>query len=247
MLNALSKSDILNYWTLTGTPTIIAESLRNTNKDLRRVLNIRCRAEDILGLDMKTSDPVALMYQTGYLTIKDYDVRSRMYLLGIPNREVRENLFEVLVPYYVTVRYGTTLSTVRDIINSIDGGEPDELMRNLQAYFAGIPYDLHLESENNFQNAIYILLTLIGVIARVEEHTSDGRIDIVIEAYRYVYIIELKYDRPAEEALRQIEEKQYALKYQTDHRKVFCIGVEFSSKTRRLENYIIHDCMSQKS
>lgn len=239
VLNAMDKSDILNYWTLTGTPAIVAESLRNFDADLEKMLNTHCSAYDLAGLDLKSPNPVALMYQTGYLTIKDYDKQSRIFTLGVPNNEVKENLFKVLIPYYVKVKGNSADSVASDIINNIIFGEPEQLFRNLQTYLAGIPYEMGMDNERNFQNAVYILLSLIGVKSKVEEHTSDGRMDLTVETPRYIYIVELKFDGTAEEALAQIVEKKYARKYQTDHRKVFCIGANFSSATRCIEDWKI--------
>ena len=113
------------------------------------------------------------------------------------------------------------------------------MMRCLDAYFAGVPYDLKMDNENNFHNAFYILTTLIGIDARAEAHTSDGRIDLLIETPEYIYIIELKYDGSPVEALRQIEEKGYARRFAGDSRKIFLIGVNFSSATRRIEGWEI--------
>ena len=96
-----------------------------------------------------------------------------------------------------------------------------------------------MDNENNFHNAFYILMTLIGLDAKAEAHTSDGRIDLLIQTPEYVYVIELKYDASAEEALRQIEEKEYALQFEVDGRKVFRIGVSFSSETRRIDGWLI--------
>lgn len=133
---------------------------------------------------------------------------------------------------------GSTAKTViDDIKNGIRMGRPEELMKSLRAYFAGIPYDLRMDNENNLHNAFYILLTLIGIDAKAEVHTSDGRIDMQIETPKYVYVVELKYDGSVEEALHQIDEKQYALKFGLDSRKLFKIGVNFSSQTRRIEDW----------
>ena len=107
------------------------------------------------------------------------------------------------------------------------------------AYFAGIPYDLRMDSENNFHNAFYILTTLIGIDAKAEVHTSDGRVDLLIETPKYIYVIELKYDVTPEEALRRIEEKGYVHRFATDPRKLFKIGVNFSSETRHIEGWRI--------
>ncbi|MDE6380233.1 MAG: PD-(D/E)XK nuclease domain-containing protein [Muribaculaceae bacterium] len=113
------------------------------------------------------------------------------------------------------------------------------MLRSLRAFFAGVPYDLKMDNENNFHNAFYILVTLIGLDAKAEAHTSDGSFDLLIETPEYVYVIELKYDGTAEEALHQIEDKEHVLKFSTDGRKVFKIGVSFSSEMRRIEGWIV--------
>ena len=125
------------------------------------------------------------------------------------------------------------------IYDGIRDGRPEEMLKSLRAYFAGIPYELKMDNENNFHNAFYILVTLIGLDAKAEAHTSDGRIDLLIETPEYVYVIELKYDGTAEEALRQIEDKEYALQFEAEGRKVFEIGVSFSSEKRRIEGWAV--------
>lgn len=140
---------------------------------------------------------------------------------------------------YIHLKSGTVRSVLDSIIDSIEDGRPESLMKSLDAYFAGVPYDMKLENENNFQNAFYILSTLIGIDAKVEVHTSDGRIDLLIENKKYIYIIEIKKDSTSAEALRQIEEKQYALRFSTDPRQLFKIGVNFSTTTRRLQSWLI--------
>ncbi len=239
LLNCLADRDILNYWSLTGKPTLLAEALKNVNADLKDVLSTRCSFRTLAGFDLRSINPVALLYQTGYLTIKDYNRPTDTVTLGLPNVEVRQSLFEELLPFYVKIKNDEVGSVVFKIIDSIRHGKPEEMLKYLKAYFAGIPYDLKIEDENNFQNAIYILLTLIGLDTKAEVHTSDGRIDLQIETPEFIYIIELKYDSTPDQALRQIDEKGYALKYATDTRKLFKIGVNFSSEKRRIEGWKI--------
>lgn len=239
VLNAMDEKDIRNFWNGTGTPTIISERLRNANVDIEKTLNARWRLDDLGGLDLLSADPTALLYQTGYLTIADYDRRTSTVRLKVPNNEVKRGLFNDLLPFYVKP-HGSTLKMMLDgIYDGICDGRPEEMLKSLRAYFAGIPYDLKMENENNFHNAFYILVTLIGLNAKAEVHTSDGRIDLLIETPDYVYIIELKYDASAEDALQQIDDKEYALQFETDDRKVFKIGVSFSSETRRIEGWVI--------
>lgn len=236
LLNAMQESRIGNFWNLTGMPTIVAESLKRIDADLSKVLNSKCDLDTLAGLDLRSANPLALLYQTGYLTIKQFNSSTGTATLGVPNREVKQGLFNVLLPYYVNVRRGTSDGVVFDIIEYIHEGKPREMMKALDAYLSGILYELKIEDENNFQNAMYILLSLIGLKAKVEDHTSDGRIDLLIETHRFVYIIELKFDHSSQEALDQIESKQYARKFSTDSRRVFKIGANFSSSTRRLDD-----------
>ncbi|MDE7440761.1 MAG: ATP-binding protein [Muribaculaceae bacterium] len=239
VLNAMEKSSIENYWNETGMPTIVAESLKRVKADLEKSFNIRCRADDLKGMDLLNPDPTALLYQTGYLTIKSYNQRLRYYRLGIPNKEVERGLFSVLIPYYVQLHQGTTNAVLLDIVDAFVYGEPERAMISLQAFFAGIDYKMKMDNENNFHNAFYLLTHILGLDVETEVHTSDGSIDLTIDTDEYFYIIELKYDHSAEEALRQIEEKKYSRPWQTGDRELILIGAAFSSKTRCIEDWKI--------
>ncbi|MDE5882888.1 MAG: ATP-binding protein [Muribaculaceae bacterium] len=236
LLNCLSKRSIADYWSLTGKPTLIAEAMHRFDEDIESLLNTQCDEVALHGFDLRSASPLAMLFQTGYLTIKAFDPQTQLYTLGVPNREVTNSLFKELLPFYVRIKSGGDSETVvRNIINNILLGEPKKLVKNLDIFLAGIPYDMKMENENNVHNAIYILLTLIGVKAETEVRTSNGRIDLVVKTPRFIYIIELKFDRSAEEAMNQIEEKQYALPYAKDTRQLFKIGINFSSKTRHLD------------
>ena len=241
VLSAMAEKTISNYWSLQGDPTIIAESLKNMDVDLEKTLNSRFRFRILAGMDLKNADPTALLYQTGYLTIKDYDFRTDSVTLGVPNREVKESLFEHLVPFYTKVRRGTAMGVVFDIIDDLRDGRPGKMVRDLDVFLSGVPYDMHMDDENNLHNAIYILLTLIGTETETEVRTSHGRIDLVVKTTDYIYIIELKFDKTAEEAMAQIKEKEYDLPYRNDGRRIFRIGVNFSSATRHLDEPLIEE------
>ena len=114
-------------------------------------------------------------------------------------------------------------------------------MRRLQEYFAGIPYELKMDNENNFHNAFYILMTMLNFDVQAEASTSDGRIDLLLKSKKFIYVIELKYDGSTREALDQINGKDYALQFRSDPRKLIKIGVNFSSKTRRIESWLIEE------
>ncbi len=242
LLNCLSKREISNYWSRTGQPSLMAEAMHRFDEDIESLLNSQCDEMTLQGFDLRNMSPLALLYQTGYLTIKDYDRETQLYTLGLPNREVTDSLFKELLPYYVKVKSGGDSQTVvRNIINSILLGQPEKLVRNLDIFFAGIPYEMKMDDENNLHTAIYILLKLIGIKAETEVHTSDGRIDIVVKTSRFIYIIELKFDKSSQEALDQIKEKQYDLPYRNSERRIFLIGLNFSSQTRHLDAPMIEE------
>ncbi|MDE7421226.1 MAG: ATP-binding protein [Muribaculaceae bacterium] len=239
VLSAMDESRIGTYWNSTGTATVVAEALRDADIDIEETLSADWDLDDLAGLDLLNADPTALLYQAGYLTIADYDIDSNTVRLKVPNEEVRKGLFKNLLQVYIKPKSGTVKSVIDGIIKGVNKGKPEKMMKSLQAYFAGIPYDLKMDNENNFHNAFYILVTLIGIDAKAEVHTSDGRIDLLIETPEYVYVIELKYDCSPEEALRQIEEKAYPLQFSIDGRKLFKIGVNFSSGQRCIESWKI--------
>ena len=240
VLNAMEFSEIEGYWDLTGFPTLIARSLKKLDINLEAYLNQRCDQKTLLGFDLLNADPLPLLYQTGYLTIKGYDPRSRLYTLGIPNQEVKEGLLKTLLPLYLRIKTPSPYSVVNEIVDSIFNGKPEKLMDALRVYFAGVPYDLKMENENNFQNALYILLSLIGVNVESEVHTSNGRIDLLIKTPDYIYIIELKYDAHAKAAITQIDEKRYDLPFRHDRRRIFKIGANFSPATRTIDSITIN-------
>lgn len=239
LLNALSAKDISNYWNMTGIPTLIAESLRNINADLKKYLECTCLKKNLLGFDLKSADPTALLYQTGYLTIKDYDDEDQMFTLGVPNREVKEGLFDVLLPYYLEKKKHTIGRVVQDLVKSVKTGAPNEFMECLQAYFAGVPYSMDMDNEKNFHNAFYILATLLDLDTDAEVQTSDGRIDMLLQSRKYIFVVELKYNGTAQEALAQIDRKHYAMQWHNDPRTLFKIGASFSSETRTVSDWLI--------
>lgn len=239
LLNALSDKEITNYWNMTGIPTLIAESLKNIDADLKKYLECTCLKKNLLGLDLKSADPTALLYQTGYLTIKDYDEDDQLFTLGVPNREVKEGLFDVLLPYYLEKKKNTIGRVVQDLVKSVKTGVPEEFMECLQAYFAGVPYSMEMDNEKNFHNAFYILTSLLDIQANAEVVTSDGRIDMLLQSRKFIFVIELKYDGTAREALDQILRKRYDLQWRNDPRTLFKIGASFSSETRTVGDWLI--------
>ncbi len=240
LLNAMKDSEISNSWNDTGMPTIVAKTLKRVNANLEEVFDTYCSEDDLKGLDLLTPQPLALLYQTGYLTIKEYNKKIKRYRLGIPNEEVKKGLFNVLLPYYAKCRSDEEpKKLIGDMVMYFILGDPEKAMKCMQGYFAGVHFKMKMDNENNFHNAFFLLMDLVGLDTETESATSDGSIDITVKTEDYIYVIELKYDGSAELALKQIEEKRYDRKYQMDGREIIRIGVNFSSESRCIEDWKI--------
>ncbi|MDE6636835.1 MAG: ATP-binding protein [Muribaculaceae bacterium] len=242
LLNAMKDSEIANYWNDTGLPKIVAETLKRVNANLESMFDSYCTVDELKGLDLLSPQPIALLYQTGYLTIKSYNPKIKRYRLGIPNNEVKYGLYNVLLPYYIKCRSDEEAKKlVGDMVMYFILGEADKAMKCMQAYFAGIHFKMKMDNENNFHNAFFLLMDLVGLETETESATSDGSIDIIVKTDDYIYVIELKYDGSAEQALKQIEDKKYDRKFQMDSRQIIRIGVNFSSETRCIEDWKIEN------
>ena len=191
------------------------------------------------GVNADDSDPIPVLYQSGYLTIQSYDERWQSYTLKYPNREVERGFMEGLANVYVpSARYKRTFM-VRRFVEDFEKGDAEGLMKRFEAFFADADYEIVGDAELYFQNTMYVMCKLMGQFVQVERHTSNGRMDIVVQTEKYIYVMELKMDASADEALQQIEEKGCAKPFAADSRKLFKIGVGFSSKTRRIEEWKI--------
>ncbi len=239
LLNVFDKKEFGNYWIDSGIPTLLAQQLKILEVDLKSVFDAKCFEEDLKTLDMDSPRPLALLYQTGYLTIRDFDRRTRIFSLRLPNEEVKVGFLNFLLPYYANF-HGETSSrfSVHEFVNEFNNGDVDGFMRRMESMFSAIPYEMAMDSERNLQNALLILMMLVGLDVQTEYRTSDGRIDLFVKTDKFYYIIELKIDKSAQEALTQIEEKGYALPFATDNRKVIKIGVSFSTSRRRITEWL---------
>ena len=185
----------------------------------------------------KVLSPV--IYQSGYLTIKDYDGEFGNYILGFPNREVEEGIIKFLMPFYTNVNKVESPFEIQQFVKEIRTGQPDAFLRRLQSFFADTPYELIRDLEVHYQNVLFIVFRLVGFYVKAEYHTSEGRVDLVLQTDRYIYVMEFKLEGSAEEALQQIEAKHYALPFEADSRQLFKIGINFDNNTRNIERWIV--------
>lgn len=240
LLGALLDKDFGSYWFETGTPAFLVKKLKEMEFDVRRLTDHTLYASEGMLKDYTgdSPDPIPLLYQTGYLTIVDYDSSVREYILAFPNEEVKYGFVENLIPEYVTdcgAGSGNDIFTLR---RYIEQGELDKIRNVLTSLFANITYTLDSDPfEHYFQAVIYQVFTLLGKFTLCEMHTFTGRIDCKVETKKYIYLFEFKRDDTPEAALEQIGSREYALPFVADSRELFKIGVSFDSGTRKLSGW----------
>ena len=239
LINSLTRREFENYWFQTGTPTFLIKLLQENNYDLKDLSEGKITAKDLTSKESMMNAPVALFYQSGYLTIKDYNKKSGAYKLGYPNKEVEESFLDFLLPKYMHTNENASFSYVEKMYENLENGEIEDFLKTMKTFFASVPYDLIKDTENHYQTVIFIICKLIGFIVEAEYKIVNGRIDMIVRTDNFLYLFEFKFDKSAEEALQQIDSKDYPLAFQQDERKLYKIGVNFSSQTKNIDKYII--------
>jgi len=243
LLNTFSKLDFAYYWFATGTPTFLAKALRNQNYDIRKFEdNVLIDEASIMDYRIENQNLIPLLYQTGYLTIKLYE--DNLYTLGFPNEEVKYGFLNELLPAFVLTPIATGNFSVVEFLQQIKNGNIEGFMTSLKAFYAAIPYSAIKQAhrdEQYYQHVFYLLFTLMGQFADTEVKNNKGRADAVVKTADSIYVFEFKMDdnATAEDALAQINSKDYAIPYSADHRKLIKIGVEFSQTERGVKRWLI--------
>lgn len=237
LLNTFKYLQFGSYWFETGTPTYLVELLKRANYNLYNMAHTETDADVLNSIDSTSTSPVPVIYQSGYLTIKGYNREFGIYRLGFPNQEVEEGFMKFLLPFYTHTDKVDSSFQIQKFVHEVRNGDYEAFFRRLQSLFADTPYELVRDQELHYQNVLFIVFKLIGFYVKAEYHTSEGRIDLLLQTDRFIYLMEFKLDGTADEALRQIEEKGYALPFTSDPRKLFRIGINFSSKTRNMERW----------
>jgi hypothetical protein len=239
LLNTFKKNAFNNYWFETGTPSYLVYLLKKHHFNLEKMATAECDSDVLNSVDSQSSNPIPVIYQSGYLTIKGYDPRFGIYKLGFPNVEVEDGFMKFLLPYYSSISPSQSAFYIAKFVEEVESGKVDDFFKRLSSLFADTPYELVKDLENHYQNVLFIVAKLMGLYVKVEYHTSEGRIDLVLQTDAYTYVMEFKLDGTAEEALAQINDKNYALPFAVDNRKLIKVGVNFSSTTRNIERWII--------
>jgi len=240
VLNALNFGNFNNHWFQTGTPTYLVNLLKESDYDLRLLIDgIEVISSDFAEYRADLKNPIPMIYQSGYLTITGYDKRYKLYTLKFPNEEVRYGFVEFLMPYYTDITNGTGSFHIARFCMELEAGQTEAFMQRLKVFFAKIPYELNNENEKHYQAIFYVIFTLMGQYIDTEVRSADGRADAVVKTKDCIYVFEFKLNGTAEEALRQIDEKNYLVHYTLDDRKLVKVGAEFCKEKRNLKRFIV--------
>ena len=236
ILRFLESGQYQNYWFETGTPTFLVKEMRN--QQFYQVAGIEAAVSDLSNFDYRHLNPISVLFQTGYLTIRQYEPEDYLYTLDYPNKEVRFSLEQVLLATYLGRPSESPLPRIVHIRRALQQKDLPAVIDILNAAFAEIPYE-HWQKENeHFYHAlIHLIFRLLGVYVRSEVHTSRGRCDALVETADYIYAFEFKLDRPVAEALQQIHEKGYLAGYADSPKEKIGVGVSFSTEKKGIVDW----------
>ncbi|MCH5218452.1 MAG: ATP-binding protein [Muribaculaceae bacterium] len=239
--HVFSKREFEDYWCQSGVPTILSKSLMQSDFDIEKLNGKKVPESELSDLSIYNTNPVSLFYQTGYLTLKAYEARRQRYTLGYPNREVEASIMRNILKVY-THASDNRQGAVYDMEDALEEGDAEGFVKLMKAFLADIPNQLHkyeARYENYYHTIFYCLTTLMGLDVEAEYSTSEGFIDMLVKTADFIYIIELKINGTAEDAMAQIEEKHYAAPFAADSRKLVKIGLGFSTETHNITSSLI--------
>ena len=246
LLNAFSKRRIMDFWFRSGTPTYLIRLLNHFNENMNELTGKYYGMEEFVDYKADVEKPLPMIYQSGYLTIKDYNMRRNRFLLDFPNDEVKNGFLTMVATSYLKPKERLE-GWIDDVVDAMEDGKADTLGTLFTSFLSSIPYTMRRkedekERERYFQYTFYLIMRLISVYTvYTEKVQSQGRVDCIVETPQYIYIFEFKLDGTADEALQQIEEKGYAREYTSDKRQVYKIGANFSSETGTIGEWKINE------
>ncbi len=239
LVSVLQSGEYGTYWFSSGTPTFLVELMEKMDIDMRQFEKMEAMAESFDRATNNISDILPVLYQSGYLTIKGYDSDLELFELGYPNKEVKYGFIRSLIPSITNEPARISNFFVASFIRDLKAGNIEQCLIRMQSFFASIPYDLDNKTEKHYHTIFYIVFTLMGQFIDSEVKTSIGRADAVVKMPDAIYVFEFKTDSTPEEAIEQINSKNYTIAYKADNRKIVKVGVNFDSETRTLGEWII--------
>ena len=246
ILNCLKSKRMHDFWFASGTPTYLVRLLAHCDEHINELIGKYYAASQFIDYKADVERPLPMIYQSGYLTIKDFNERRRTYLLDFPNEEVRNGFIDALASGYFCKTTATT-SWVNDVTDALESGNTDLFGKLMTALLSSVTYRFQrkqdaMECERYFQYTFYLIVRMLAFYNTVaEKETSEGRIDCVVECPKYVYIIEFKLNGSAQAALNQIAAKDYAKPYAADNRQVTALGINFSSEKGTIDGFLVEN------
>ena len=238
ILNFMTDGVFKIYWFETGTPTFLIEQIKKRNDFTFE--NVEANLSNLSDLQFSNISPTALLFQTGYLTITEYDAVTRSYTLNYPNFEVKSSLLECLVSAYSYEEQIKTTPLVIKMYRAFIQNKLEDVVKIINVLFSSIPYDLWRNAtELHYHALTHLIFNLLGTYVESEVHTSEGRCDMLIKTNTHIYALEFKLDEPAELALAQIKTKHYLAPYTLDNREKVMIGISFSSEHKKIDTYLV--------
>lgn len=235
LLNTLNFSRFGSYWFQTGTPTFLVELLKQSEFDLRTLIDgVEMKESSFSEYRVDDNNPIPLLYQSGYLTIKDYDERFRLYTLQFPNEEVKYGFLDFITPFYTSVGDEDNGFYIGKFVRELESGDVDAFLTRLRAFFADFPYELNDKTERHYQVVFYLVFKLMGQFCDAEVKSARGRADAVVKTKDCIYVFEFKLNGSAEAALQQIDQKGYLIPYTADGRQLVKVGVSFDAEERNI-------------
>ena len=245
ILNVFKSMEMKDYWFSTGTPTYLLRLLSHSDENLDELAGKYYKSRVFMDYKATVEKPLPMIYQSGYLTIKGYNLDFDTFLLDFPNGEVKDGFVSLLAANYLKVDADKTDSWLQELVVAMRQGDPEALRKLMTGFLAGIPYTMRRkederERERYFHYTFYLIFNMVSIYTvYTEKEQSEGRVDCIVETDKYVYVFEFKLDGTAAEALAQIEAKGYARPYEADARKLFRIGAVFSSQTGTISDWAV--------
>ncbi len=238
ILNFLSQLKFGNYWFATGTPTFLTELMQKRNIAIEDINNISVNSSVFDKYELDRLETIALLFQTGYLTIKSYDINTERYLLAYPNKEVEHSFEEHLLGTYVNKGIDANAVLVNRLLKSLNEKNIELFIKQIKSLYKNIPYPIIDDDEKYYHTVFHLMLNMMCVNIESEVLTSDGRIDAVIKTENYIYVIEFKMGS-AKKAIEQIHKKHYHLKFANEGRQVILLGIGFDETEKNIGEWVV--------
>ncbi|MDE6548152.1 MAG: ATP-binding protein [Muribaculaceae bacterium] len=243
LLCALKQKKISDFWFRAGTPSFLINALRRDDFFLPELDCIEVTESDLSAKESYLNNPVSLLFESGYVTIRHFDEERETFTLGLPNKEVAESFSKALLPVYSGMSVTTFRNSFMKMRNAILDGNADLFMQLLKTFLQGNPYGntRMAERETYFKNNIYLIFKALGFMPRSEEQTCNARMDVMLRTPRFIYIFELKTNGSVDKAMNQIDERSYSAPYMDERRRIIRIAANYSTKINNIDSWEIQE------